>query len=130
MDALRQYALVKQPAKQISSSVRLANSDSTITIFDAFPKARYHFLCLPRLPFSPSVATGTQGAIFIDPNALDSLATLLRLPANVAQMVLVDLKHAADEAKEMINDEMLKTEGFVWDVNVGFHSSPSMPYVN
>lgn len=40
--------------------------------------------------------------------------------------VLEVLKVAADEATLMVQDEMHKTEGFVWDVHVGFHAVPSM----
>jgi aprataxin len=39
---------------------------------------------------------------------------------------LEELKRTADDCVEMIVDEMRKTEGFEWGVQVGFHAVPSM----
>jgi len=36
----------------------------------------------------------------------------------------------AREVEDMIKDEMMKTEGFVWGVDVGFHAIPSMKHVH
>jgi aprataxin len=47
-----------------------------------------------------------------------------------ALLVLQQLAEASEEVKEMIRDEMMKTEGFVWDINVGFHAIPSMRWVD
>lgn len=55
---------------------------------------------------------------------LSSLRTFLASPH--ARSIIEELSNAVDEVVEMIRDEMMKTEGFVWEVNVGFHAVPSM----
>lgn len=125
LDALREYAVVKNPGRQISATVRLASTTSTITIFDAYPKARYHLLCLPRFPYQHT-AKHLAESTDVRLNDFDSLSSLLKLPTTVVRSVLSELQRAGDEAREMIEDEMLKTEGFVWDVYLGFHAAPSM----
>ena len=39
------------------------------------------------------------------------------------------MRSMAAEVVEMIKDEMMKTEGFTWGVDLGFHAIPSMRYV-
>lgn len=36
----------------------------------------------------------------------------------------------AGEVVEMIRDEMMKTEGFTWGVDLGFHAIPSMRHIH
>ena len=92
---------------------------------------KYHFLILPRLPLtlsttSPSTSTSSSNLDQIDyhPTDLYSLRTLLAHPHPL--ILLEELKRAADDCMEMIVDEMKKTEGFDWGVQVGFHAVPSM----
>lgn len=84
---------------------------------------------LPRLPLTlPSFSNDLDGPDEITPLDLVSLHHLLQSPheSSVVLQVLEVLKVAADEATLMVQDEMHKTEGFVWDVHVGFHAVPSM----
>lgn len=60
-------------------------------------------------------------------SSLTSLHALLTtIPFAKALQVLVSLHQASLEVVEMIRDEMLKTEGFEWGIEVGFHAVPSM----
>lgn len=114
--ALRDFARLATPSVSLPPSTLLLETPKCIAVFDAYPKARYHFLVLPKLPFP-----GDTGLL---EGNLDSLAALLRHPARGA--VVDAMAAAADEVVEMVRDEMHKTEGFEWGVNVGFHSVPSM----
>lgn len=108
LTALRTFAEAANPAADIPPSTLLLETPHCIAIFDAYPKARYHFLVLPRLPFTAADAPP------ITARDLDSLASLLRHPARDA--VLRAVREAATEVQEMIRDEMHKTEGWVWPV--------------
>jgi len=119
-NALRDYSLVKSPSTQIPPSVLLLDSAKCIAIFDAFPKAKYHFLVLPRYPFPSS------GKCNID--HLSDLESLLRAPKDITKEVIGAMRAMAGEVEEMIKDEMMKTEGFTWEVDMGFHAIPSMRY--
>lgn len=60
-------------------------------------------------------------------SSLTSLHALLAtIPSAKALRVLESLHQASLEVVEMIRDEMLKTEGFEWGIEVGFHAVPSM----
>ncbi|KAL1412886.1 aprataxin-like protein [Vanrija albida] len=122
LGALRTYAEAANPAADIPASTLLIDTPHTIAIFDAYPKARYHFLVLPRLPsdLGPSITA----------RDLDSLASLLRLPHAARDAVLRAMRNAATEVEEMVRDEMLKTEGWQWPVLAGFHAVPSMRHVH
>lgn len=115
--ALRNFARLPHPATSLPSSTLLLEHPKCIAVFDTYPKAQYHFLVLPRLPFS---------ATTIAEREVDSLAALLRLPAEARSAVLDALAETAAEVVEMVKDEMGKTHGFEWGLNVGFHSVPSM----
>jgi aprataxin len=118
--ALRDYALVKSPSTQISPSTLLLDSPECIAIFDAYPKAKYHFLILPRYPSPHSQCN-------ID--HLNDLRSLLAVPQDVRRAVVEGMRSMAGEVVEMIKDEMMKTEGFTWGIDLGFHAIPSMRYV-
>lgn len=49
---LRSYATQKDPSRHLPASVHLLSNDDALTIFDKYPKAKYHFLVLPRWPFT------------------------------------------------------------------------------
>ena len=88
---------------------------------------KYHFLILPRLPLTlptPSTSTSRSDQIDYHPTDLYSLRTVLAHPHPL--ILLEELKRAAVDCVEMVMDEMRKTEGFEWDVQVGFHAVPSM----
>ncbi|CAD6567127.1 MAG: hypothetical protein CYPHOPRED_001452 [Cyphobasidiales sp. Tagirdzhanova-0007] len=121
-DALVRYAKTKDP-RALPPEVLLLHTDHTLTIWDKYPKARFHYLTLPRLPFVES-ASKTEF----------SEATLANLAALIANehglAVLKVLKDASLEVVETIEEEMLKKYGFVWPVSVGFHAVESMAHVH
>ncbi|WVN90296.1 uncharacterized protein L203_105532 [Cryptococcus depauperatus CBS 7841] len=128
--ALRHYATLSHPSSNIPASKLLFSNSNTLVIFDAYPKAKYHFLVLPRYPFTPySDPQADQSIVPLE--ALDDLNSLL-LKAGVGQReeVLRVMAETACEVEEMIRDEMLKTEGFEWRIDVGFHAIPSMKHLH
>lgn len=130
LNVLRQYATVRDPQGLIAPSVLLHSTPKCIAIFDAYPKAKYHFLVLPRYPFPPNWDPEGEDSI-AELDWLDSLKTLLlRAPRQVRDEVIAGLADCANEVEEMIRDEMKKTEGFDWGVDVGFHAVPSMKWVD
>ena len=122
LNALRQYATAANPSSSFPASVLLFANASSVVIFDAYPKAKYHFLILPQYPFPASSSK-------VKLEQLDDLERLLRTPEDVRNSVLEALSETAKEVEEMVKDEMVKTEGFDWRINIGFHSVPSMKCV-
>ena len=59
---------------------------------------------------------------------LDSISTLRESPH--ALEVLRAFKVTSDELVRKIQLEMMKTYGWKWGVNVGFHATESMKYVS
>jgi hypothetical protein len=125
-DILRRYALVKSPSTQIPASVLLIDSPQCITIFDAYPKAKYHFLVLPRHPFLSGIeGEGAKSLCSVD-NLDDLESVMTRTSMEARREIVGAMSSMAKEVVEMIRDEMMKTEGFTWGVDVGFHAEPSM----
>lgn len=116
--ALRDFAKAKNPTAALPPSVLLLETPKCIAVFDAYPKAIYHFLVLPKIPFVVSETKQLNEA------ELDNLSVLLQHPDH--EQVLAALKEAAAEVVDMVRDEMVKTYGFEWPINSGFHSIPSM----
>lgn len=81
---------------------------------------------LPRYPFPPQSGPESSTSI-VKLDALDDLRSLL-LEAGADQRgdVIEAMAETAREVEEMIRDEMIKTEGFEWKIDVGFHAIPSM----
>ncbi|ODN84102.1 hypothetical protein L202_00116 [Cryptococcus amylolentus CBS 6039] len=128
--ALRHYATLSNPQTSLPANKLLFANYNTMAVFDAYPKAKYHFLVLPRYPFSSqSDPDGDESIVPLE--ALDDLKSLL-LKGGVygREEVLRAMEETAREVEEMIRDEMLKTEGFAWRVDVGFHAVPSMKHVH
>ncbi|KAJ9108715.1 hypothetical protein QFC21_000035 [Naganishia friedmannii] len=135
LDVLTHYASLSTPDTQLPPDVYLLHDPWTLTIFDKFPKAKYHFLILPRVPSSSSSDDAGHGndnqddesLSAISPRSLISLHSLLTTttPAE-ALAVLRHLEETSLEVVDMVKDEMMKTEGFEWTVEVGFHAVPSM----
>lgn len=117
LTALREFALLSNP-KTIPPSNLLKFTDTTITIFDKFPKAKYHFLILPRVNTDTGLSTA----------ALHDLRSLLKLEKSKALAVLRDLEEESKGVEAMIVDEMEKANGpgSAWKVFSGFHAVPSM----
>jgi aprataxin len=110
---LRTYAS-KDPAR-LPNSVLFSHSESTLTVYDAYPKSIFHFLILPRLP-SPQLSV----------HDLDCLKTILESDKTQAKEVINALKTEATNLRKDIEGEMLNRYGFKWDVWIGFHAVPSM----
>lgn len=129
LNALRQYATLPNPRGSLPANTLLFANSQCIAIFDAFPKAKYHFLVLPRHPF-PSMSDPESHRSLIKLDHLDDLQSLLLKPsAEVREEVITAMMNTAREVEEMVRDEMVKTEGFEWKVDVGFHAVPSMKRV-
>ncbi|BGP48259.1 aprataxin-like protein [Rhodotorula kratochvilovae] len=121
---LESYARLRRPERELPEGVWVANDERTLTIFDGYEKAKYHMLVLPRDPFPPAEDAGGT----VPSRALTSLSSLLASPH--ALPVLQALRTAGEEVAEMIRDEMEKTEGWSWDVRMGFHAVESMRHWN
>ena len=142
---LRTYAKMDDVAiVKLPPTVYFSHTQYTLTIFDAYPKALFHFLILPRLQISAATTNddgnGDEGGSLSELTAsesdLASLRTLLRRAAapdgsstrartQAASMLRV-LADAAARLRGEIEREMEARYGFVWDVWVGFHAVPSM----
>lgn len=98
----------------------LVNTETSLTLFDKYPKATYHFLLLPRILTNSVFTVGD----------LANLHTLLsKRKKEEAKGLIEGLKKDAETVREMIEKEMLKKQGYKWDVWIGFHAVPSMVYV-
>jgi aprataxin len=120
-------AILQKYAKRFESSpssipptLLLANTETSLTLFDKYPKAMYHFLVLPRILAKSSFTA----------QDLTNLQTLLEKGKTTEAKSLVQgLKNDAETAKGMIEKEMINKHGYKWDVWIGFHAVPSMTYV-
>lgn len=120
-------AVLQKYAKKLESSTSslpptllLTTTETSFTLFDKYPKATYHFLVLPRI-IANSVFTARD---------LTSLQTLLsKGKKEEAKAVIKGLEKDAQTVKEMVEKEMLKKQGYKWDVRIGFHAVPTMVYV-
>jgi aprataxin len=110
---LRQYALHPNPEK-LPNSIRFSHNDTSLSIFDCYPKSIFHFLVLPRSTKSVSI------------DSLADLQTLLRSDKIRAKAVLLDLKNTANDLRLQIEKEMVNRYGFKWEIWTGFHAVPSM----
>lgn len=113
---LRKYASMSNPAS-LPPSVLLSHSPTTLTIFDSYPKATFHFLVLPRVV--PPLTAPT----------LTNLRALLKHDKERAKRVLVDLSEEAARVRALVEAEMVKRYAFKWDIWTGFHAVPSMECV-
>ncbi|KAF8636729.1 hypothetical protein AX17_003532 [Amanita inopinata Kibby_2008] len=116
LNVLKTYAL-KDPAT-LPDSILFGYTDTTLVVFDAYPKSIFHFLVLPRVNEPLTVAD------------LTNLRSLINKDGVQAQVVIQGLKDAAESLKKDIEDEMIKRYGFKWEIWTGFHAAPSMPHVH
>ena len=129
---LRTYAKLPDTsiATALPPTVYFSHTQHTLTIFDAYPKALFHFLVLPRLS-SPSSSSSASD--------LTDLRTLLRRRASTAaadaqarlraEETLRALSDEAARLRGVVEEEMRTRYGFAWDVWTGFHAVPSMECV-
>ncbi|KAI0273403.1 hypothetical protein BC834DRAFT_783250, partial [Gloeopeniophorella convolvens] len=101
-------------------SLYFSHTRTTLTLLDAYPKAHFHLLVLPRLPAPPTPP----------PPELASLRALLRAPRGRAEEVLRELGEAAEAATKEVEREMRARFGCVWEVWTGFHAVPSMEHLH
>nr|XP_019014889.1 aprataxin [Kwoniella pini CBS 10737]OCF53670.1 aprataxin [Kwoniella pini CBS 10737] len=130
LDALRNYATLPNPQNSLSASTLLLSSKTCLAVFDAYPKAKYHFLVLPRYPFPPQSDPESKESITSLNSLNDLKSILLKTTPSAREEILQNMNNMANEVEEMIRDEMLKSEGFEWKVDIGFHAIPSMKRVN
>ncbi|KDE08898.1 hypothetical protein MVLG_00994 [Microbotryum lychnidis-dioicae p1A1 Lamole] len=130
---LEQYARLHNPECELPKGVHLLSDSKCVTIFDGYEKAKYHFLVMPRYPFplesssSPSSAS-TSTSISVPSSHLTSLEALRKSP--YCLRVLHALQEQARQVQEMIEEEMLKKEGWKWPIHIGFHARESMRHVH
>ena len=113
LDILRTYAQRVDPSR-IPSSILFDYTDTSLTIYDEYPKSWFHFLILPR-PRRP-----------FEIEDMDNLRSLLKKDKEASRQVLLDLGEAAKRTRERIEAEMLERFRFKWDIWTGFHAKPSM----
>ncbi|KAG7452569.1 HIT-like protein [Guyanagaster necrorhizus] len=112
---LRSYAS-KLPSS-LPPSVLFSHTDTTLTIYDAFPKSIFHFLILPRVQTD-------------SPLDLSSLKSLLKRDKMRAKEVVESLSDAAAALRKEIEEEMVRRYGFKWGIWTGFHAAPSMEHLH
>ncbi|KAL0946964.1 hypothetical protein HGRIS_013118 [Hohenbuehelia grisea] len=114
---LRTYAQKANPAS-LPASILFSHTERSLTIHDAYPKALFHFLTLPRIqdPFSAS--------------DLVDLRSLLQCDKARAKDLLVGLRDDVAAVVKEIEEEMVNRYGFKWDVWTGFHGAPSMVHLH
>ncbi|WVF70890.1 hypothetical protein IAT40_005685 [Kwoniella sp. CBS 6097] len=127
---LRRYATTPNPTANLPPSLLLLSTPNTIAIFDAYPKAKYHFLVMPRFPFPPQSDPESRSSITSLESLEDLKSVLMKCNRESREEVLTAMANTAREVEEMIRDEMLKTEGFEWKIDVGFHAIPSMKHIH
>lgn len=156
---LRAYAKLDDAsiaAGTLPPTVYFSHTRHTLTVFDAYPKALFHFLVLPRIARHVSAASrsggdgdgdgdggGREVVVMEDAEDLTSLRTLLQRAATASSSSTAGthahadararaegtLRVLADEAGRVqseIEREMLAHYGFTWPIWVGFHAVPSM----
>ncbi|KAH8928504.1 HIT-like protein [Atractiella rhizophila] len=122
--ALENYAKSKDPPKELGKDLYLVHDEKTLTIYDCYPKAKYHFLIMPRLPSPfPDVPASSL-------SSLRSLLSSATVPRSKVVEVLEYLRDKAEDLKKIIEERMVKEEGFKWDIQVGFHASESMKHLH
>jgi aprataxin len=118
---LQKYARkFESSPSSIPPTMLLTSSETSLTLFDKYPKATYHFLVLPRILAKSAFAA----------KDLTNLHTLLSKGKKEEVKELIEgLKKDGETVKEMVESEMLMKQGNKWDVWIGFHAVPTMVYV-
>jgi aprataxin len=113
LNVLKEYA---RAGSSLPPTVLLTSSSTSLSIFDKYPKSKFHFLVLPRLPHDE-----------LKTNDLTDLRTLLAVgKRNAVKSLLEGLKQDGLVAKSMIEEEMASQYGYKWEIWMGFHAVPSM----
>lgn len=83
--------------QSLPSSMLVDADEHTYTIYDGYPKAQFHFLILPRLPFkvrSETDSGSVQERVLHPTKELNSISTLLQSPSRA--FVLECLERASE----------------------------------
>ncbi|EIN07392.1 hypothetical protein PUNSTDRAFT_114838 [Punctularia strigosozonata HHB-11173 SS5] len=120
---LRDYAKRPDP-ESLRNSIRFSHTETTLTVFDRYPKSIFHFLVLPRILPRESRPTGLRTA------HLDNLRSLLSADRECAKAVLLALKRDVQPLKAAIEQEMLDRYGCTWPIWIGFHPISSMLHLH
>ncbi|GAC93538.1 hypothetical protein PHSY_001103 [Pseudozyma hubeiensis SY62] len=147
--ALVRIASAKDPTTLPTDDRVLFYDDLTITIYDKFAKAQYHFLVLPRIPFRPSLSAsasipqqgaptlsasngklnfGATSSNNVPASHMKSISSVLASP--YAGQVLEALRTASERVVQHIRDDMKQNYDVAWDVERAFHSVPSMEHLH
>jgi aprataxin len=119
--------------------------DRTITIYDAFAKAKYHFLVLPRLPFRSAaprsdaaapalkaaggkLSLGSTSSNIVPASHMRSVSDLMASP--YAAEVLEAVRVASEKVVEFIRKDMLQQYDTEWAIERAFHAVPSMDHLH
>lgn len=141
-------AAARDPTALPSTDRILFYDDRTITIYDGFAKAKYHFLVLPRIPFKLSTSRGSSSqqaaptlsasngrlnfgassSNVVPASHMMSISSLLASPH--AAEVLEAVHKASDRVLEHIRTDMMKQYGVTWEVERAFHAVPSMEHLH
>lgn len=147
---LRRYAGCPNPSDVLPKSVLFAETDNTLTVFDAFPKSMFHFLVLPKSQAAPEDEENEsyQPTLFQFVNSsrsrkskdstkptqnlptahqLRNLPTMLsNLPKTQSKEILQSMEVAALSVKKDVEEDMVRLYCWKWEVWIGFHAVPSM----
>lgn len=147
--ALVQIASAQDPTNLLSEDRVLFYDEHTITIYDKFAKAKYHFLVLPRIPFKTTMSVSSSQAQRATPTLsaangklnlgatssnsvpashMKSISTLLASP--YAANVLEAVRKTSERVLQHIRDDMKKQYGITWDIERAFHAVPSMVHLH
>lgn len=140
----------------LPEQVLIDADEHTYTIYDGYPKAQFHFLVLPRLPFycDEVLENGKRKRIQIPTRELDSISSVLA--SRHASFILECLQRASDRVRGRLTQLVARirkgmrqlvippehpqdcdyaqdgeaAQGVEWDIRCGFHSIPSMRHVH
>ncbi len=147
--ALVRIASAKDPNALPTDDRVLFYDDRTITIYDKFAKAQYHFLVLPRIPFklangrdkgnpaqAPPALSAANGKLTLGSTSsnvvpashLRNISALMTSPYVVE--VLAAVREASDRVLDHIRDDMQRKHGVTWSIERAFHAVPSMEHLH
>lgn len=147
--ALVRIASAKDPNALPTDDRVLFYDDRTITIYDKFAKAQYHFLVLPRIPFKlangrdkgnptqapPALSTtngkltlGATSSNVVPASHLRNISALMTSP--YVTEVLAAVREASDRVLDHIRDDMQRNHGVTWCIDRAFHAVPSMEHLH
>ena len=118
-DRYAKYASLDEPKKHFGNHELIDHSKQTLTVQEFYPKAKYHYILIPRVGEAPRVPQNLKN--------IRSLLSLRGFSRAQAFALLKDMERDALKVKAMIEEEMA-SNGFKWDIWIGFHVAPSYRY--